>query len=157
MTVNLLKTLDDPKKLQKSYITIANNITCQPSEPCDIMTPTIILNNNTTYISANYMYVADWKRFYFLHPAIMLPGNRIEFNASADTLMSYADYILNCDCTVIRSESAGINYFPDNKLPVDPSQNFLQGVLFPQQPFSNAIVPGFGLNFLISINGGSGS
>ena len=155
MTVNLYSTTDDPKKLIKSITQIGSSITCKPGEPCSILTPTIILNYDDTYISANYAYISAWGRYYFLNPPIMLTGRRLQFNGSVDPLMSWHQNILDIDCTVVRSESVGVNYMPDSKLPVDPSRSFVEGILFPNDPLTPDTTDSY--FYVLTVNGGSGS
>lgn len=151
MTINLLTTSDDPRKLTKSYTTIAAGVTCKPAEPCSILTPRIILNNGTNYINTNYVYIPAWHRYYYAE-VTALTGRELMLNCSVDVLMSYN--LDNVPILATRSESAGVNYFPDKQLPVDPDRNFIEGILFPSQPVAKA--DGLFLEdneYLIIING----
>ena len=153
MTINLYTTNDDPKVLTKALTLIAGNVVCKPYEPCSVLAPRVKIRYVSTYISANYMYIPEWGRYYFLSPPNLLPGEQMELTGSVDPLMSWAQSLLNIDCTVVRSESAGINYMQDNKLPVDPSQSFVQGILFQNAPFAPTIESDTW--FVLTVNGGS--
>lgn len=154
MTINLLTTSDDPRNITKSYTTIAEGVTCKPAEPCSILTPRIILNNGTNYIDTNYIYIPTWHRYYFAE-VTALTGRELMLNCSVDVLMSYN--LSDVPILATRSESAGVNYFPDKQLPVDPDRCFIEGILFPQQPFTEGAQPEGSIwennNYLLIVNG----
>lgn len=153
MTIDLYTIQDDPKKLIKTLTAVSTGITCKPGEPCSILTPRLMVSYNAAYIGANYMYVPAWGRYYFLNPPTLITGSRLELSGSVDPLMSWAQSLLNIECTVVRSESAGINYMQDNKLPVDPSQSFVQGILFENAPFEP--IHESDTWFVLTVNGGA--
>ena len=154
MTVNLYTTTDDPRKIGKELTTIATGITCKPSKPFSILNPRIILNNAEGYTACNYVYIPDFSRYYFAE-INMLTGVEIEIVCSVDVLNSYD--LSNVPILATRAESAGVNYFPDRQLPVDPSRCFLEGVLFPDQPLTESAIPSGAVwennNYLIVVNG----
>lgn len=154
MTVNLYSTSDDPRKINKTLTTIATGITCKPSQPFSILNPRIILNNASGYVSCNYVYIPEFSRYYFAE-INMLTGIEIELVCSVDVLMSYD--LSDVPILATRSESAGVNYFPDKQLPVDPDRCFIEGILFPQQPFSEGAQPAGSIwennNYLLIVNG----
>lgn len=149
MTINLLTTSDDPRKLIKSYTTIAAGVTCKPAEPCSILAPRIILNNGTNYINTNYIYIPAWHRYYYAE-VTALTGRELMLTCSVDVLMSYN--LGNVPILATRSESAGVNFFPDKQLPVDPDRCFIEGILFPQQPVEETSLSEDN-HYLIIVNG----
>ena len=154
MTVDLYNTTDDPRKIGKTLTTIATGITCKPSQPFSILTPRIILNNTAGYTACNYVYIPDFSRYYFAE-INMLTGVEIEIVCSVDVLNSYD--LSNVPILATRSESAGVNFFPDRQLPVDPSRCFIEGILFPDQPLTESAIPSGEVwennNYLIVVNG----
>lgn len=131
MTVDLYTTTADPRELTKSKTAIASGITCKPAAPFSILNPRIILSYSAAYAACNYVYIGEFSRYYFATPQV-LTGNEIQLDCSVDALSSYD--LSNVPIMCVRSESTGINYCPDNKLPIDPEQSFIEGKLFPNQP-----------------------
>lgn len=153
MTVNLYSTSDDPRKINKTLTPIATGITCKPSQPFSILSPRIILNNTSGYVLCNYVYIPEFSRYYFAK-INMLTGVEIELVCSVDVLMSYD--LSEVPILATRSESAGVNYFPDKQLPVDPDRCFIEGILFPQQPLMNTSLTEDD-QYLLIVNGSGGA
>lgn len=127
MTVTLYQTSDDPRVVTKAMTSIAT-VTAKPTENCSIINPQLILNNSSTpdLTSANYMYISDWSRYYFIDNIVMRPGREIELQGSIDVLTTYDTEIRSCTATVVRSQSVGKpTMIPDNKLPIDPNKKEL--------------------------------
>lgn len=151
MTVDLYKTTSDPRQLTKALTSMAASVSCKPYEDIDILFPKLILAYNANYIGVNYAYISDYHRYYY-SKITLNPGKQMTLHCSVDPLMSFD--LSDIDILAIRSESAGINFFPDRQLPVDPNQNFLEGILFPQQPLQQPdIVITETDNYLLIVNG----
>ena len=123
---------DDPKVLSKTLSggTPVSSIT--PTEACDILNPTFILNYNSAYTTCNYIVVgAPFNRSYFITDMKIDIGKKIVISCAVDVLETYKDSIKNCMACVTRNEGIGKpTYVPDDKLPVDPNQKYLKSVLF---------------------------
>ena len=81
---------DDPRKLNK---TLKEGTTIQsitPTESCDILNPTFILNYNSDYTSKNYIVVgAPFNRSYFITDMKIDIGKKIIISCAVDVLDSY--------------------------------------------------------------------
>ena len=150
MYVNLYSTTDDPRTADKQLQTIATNIPCKPAEPCALLTPRILLDNASNYLSANYAYISDFDCYYFVELTLQT-GRELRLDCKLDPLMSFT--LDDIELMAVRSEAAGVNYVPDSKLPLNPAACFLRGTLFPLQPF-NTPAGGFGWDYLLTVNGG---
>lgn len=150
MYVNLYSTTDDPRKVNKALSLVAANIPCKPAEPCALISPRVLLDFSSTYFAANYVYISAFDCYYFCEP-ILQTGRELRLECKLDPLMSFTLDDIEIMC--IRSESAGVNYIPDSKLPVDPSRCTLDGQLFRVQPFVPATASE-GARYLLTINGG---
>lgn len=128
----LYNNADDPKVLGKSLSggTPVNSIV--PTEACDILNPTFILNYNPSYTTCNYIVVgAPFNRSYFITDMKIDIGKKIVISCAVDVLETYKDSIKNCMACVTRNEGIGKpTYVPDDKLPIDPNQKYLKSVLF---------------------------
>lgn len=149
MTINLYSTSDDPRKVTKTLTTIASGISCKPSDPCSLIAPRLLLDYSSTYAGTNYIYITDFQRYYFAE-LTLITGRELQLSCKLDPLMSFD--LTDIEVLAVRSESAGVNFVPDSKLPIDPSRCFVQGILFPDQPLSGG---SSGLDYLLTVNGGN--
>lgn len=92
----------------------------------NILYPTLCLDYDAGVFASgfNYCYVPDFKRYYFISGMQCDSGKRIYINCSIDVLNTYKTGILNAPANVIRSQSAGVGFFPDSKLPIEPDRVF---------------------------------
>lgn len=121
---NLYSCSADPRTVDKtsSLTAIASSVPITPTAALDTMDPKIIIDYNPAYIAANYIQIPAFGKYYFTEPPTVEVGKRIIFRCTEDVLMSLKEYIGAIPATVIRSASAGVNYVPDNQLPVDPNR-----------------------------------
>lgn len=125
LTVTLMTTTDDPLVVTKTTSTVAT-VTAKPYDNCSIGSPRIIINHSASLEAVNYMYIADWGRYYFVEPPVVIPGGEILISGNVDVLMSFDAAIRSCPATVIRSESVGApTMIPDSKLPINPNKKEL--------------------------------
>ena len=131
MTVTLYLNTSDPRVVDKSLTVIVQNITITPTSTINVINPVITINFNANYLFANYAYISDFQRYYFVNPANIEIGKRITLPLQVDVLMSYASQIRQCTACVIRSESASRpTYIPDDKLPINPNVRSYQILKF---------------------------
>ena len=99
-----------------------------------ILAPQVTLDYDSSVLTAkyNYCYIKEWGRYYYITDMSCDSGKKIILTLSVDVLNTYKAEIKNCPATVIRSESAGINYTPDKQLPIDPTRFVLK---VPQDAF----------------------
>lgn len=90
----------------------------------DLLHPTLCLDYDAGVLTsgANYVYIPDFKRYYFIAGMQCDNGKRIYINCSIDVLNTYKAGILAAPVNVVRSQSAGIGFFNDNKLPIEPDR-----------------------------------
>lgn len=126
MTVILYSTSDDNRVLNKSLTAIAT-ITASPLENCTLLNPRMRFRYNASLKSANYMYIPDFNRYYYIRSMSVNTGGEYEAVGDVDVLKTYASDIRNAQATIIRSESiGGPTYIPDSKLPVNPNKKELR-------------------------------
>lgn len=125
MTVNVMSISADRRVLNKATTTI-KTITATPTGEINILYPKLILEYDSTILNANYCYIPDLNRYYYL--SITLDkGKRMILNCSVDVLKTYATQIKNRQGTILRSESIGKpTQIVDNKLPIDPNRHELK-------------------------------
>ena len=130
-SATLYNCADDPKVLNKTLTGGYPVNSIVPTEACDILSPTFILNYNSNYTTCNYIVVgAPFNRSYFITDMKIDIGKKIEIDCSVDVLGTYKDQIKECVACVTRNEGIGKpTYVPDDKLPLDPNQKELKSVL----------------------------
>lgn len=143
LTVTFYTSLANPKKLDKSgdLLAIGTAKTLHVKHKIDLLNPVFEVDYNAAFLAANYIYIAEFGRYYFCTIATDT-AQRITVSAAVDVLYSHAAQIKGAAVTVIRSEAAGITYVVDDKLPIDPNRFFTQGANFPESPitFDNGLV-----------------
>ena len=152
MYLNLYSCSDDPKTVSKTLTAIASNIPIKPTGSINLLKPTIIINYNAAYLGANYAYLSDFNRYYFVGSPSVETGKQITFYLSVDVLYSWAVDIRRSPATVIRSESVGKpTYIPDQRLPIAPSEQVITSALFDKKAFG---VASYGYNYVLTVQNG---
>ena len=129
LSITLYTSTADPKEVDKSSKLTqvgSASITATPTESIDMLNPQVILNYDASYLSANYAYISDFGRYYYIDGVDVQPGQMITLSMSVDPLMSFASEIANCTACVTRSESVGQpTMVPDERLPINPNKKEL--------------------------------
>ena len=113
VTVKLYNNASDNRVVHKAITQIGTDRTCQITENCDVTNPRIILNMNPGDISANYMYIPYFNRYYYITDITILNGNQTEIIGHCDVLMSFWNAFKNSQCTAGRSSSNYDDYIDD--------------------------------------------
>ena len=126
MNIDLLKFVSDEKIMDKQFETIGENISCTPFENIDILNPKISLTYNTNYLSANYVYIPLFNRYYKIIKPIVKVGERIDFECTVDALRSWKTAIEKCNITVLRNGGLGTpTKITDSRFPIIPNEQEL--------------------------------
>lgn len=129
-TITLYKTGNDEHDINKS-LTLIGTYDCNLKTPVDAENPEILLN--ATNLDANYGYIADYGRFYFLTP-LTQHNQMIVYKGISDVLMSFKAGIKASPAVIARNPWLYDKYIPDSKLPVESRS--IRGVYpFPQNHF----------------------
>ena len=121
MQLILYNNISDKRKLSKS-ITQLSTVEIKLKDENEIVEPTVILSAAYLPPSANYAYIANLGRYYYINGQHILPGNQLELNLSVDVLMSWIDLILNSTVVAERSTNKFNRYIGDN-IPLLAKQN----------------------------------
>lgn len=120
-SATLYNCSDDPKKLSKNLTGGLTVSSITPTESCDILSPTFILNYNSSYTSCNYIVVgAPFNRSYFITDMKIDIGKKIVISCSVDVLETYKLSIKNINTTIYRNEDykKSAPYLPDSEYQV---------------------------------------
>ena len=86
-------------------LTTVGTISGHLKEGCNILSPDITINYNSTYLAANYAYIADFGRYYYYREAPTIQGDTMVLRLEADTLYNYLSEVLNAECIAERSSN----------------------------------------------------
>lgn len=131
----------DPKQVFKTPTQIGNTaISCRPTEDCDVLNPTFILDYKEEYLAANYCYCSLFnKRYYFINDMSVDIGKKIILHCSVDVLNTYSVGIEEGYGCITRASELeghpwGITYVGDSKFPMTNRRN-VETYSFGTSPF----------------------
>ena len=115
MTMDLYSYTGDRRQLNKYITSIASVTILSITDTTNILRPTIIIN--TRAFNFNYVYIADFGRYYYVDNIQLLAGERIALQLSCDVLMSHAAAIRSSQCIADRSSSHVNAHLVDRTIP----------------------------------------
>lgn len=114
MVVQLLSTASENNTIGKKYSSVAT-ISATLKDNSSIIHPVLIFNFSGNIYNVNYMYIPEWKRYYFIRDIVLLTGGRYQIIAECDVLESFKVDILKMSVVLDGTEKTGLNkYIPDN-------------------------------------------
>lgn len=123
MNIILYKSNAEKNRLDKSsLLTEIASLTGSLRDNSSIVSPSIRIRGGTSFFQANYLYIAEFNRYYFIEDIIVEHTMDIIIKAHVDVLMSWKDEIVTNHAHIIRSTNLG-----DVKLTDDinmPSMDF---------------------------------
>ena len=102
MNITLYSNSSDNNVVTKNISQIAS-LTGSLRNESGIMSPSILIQG--TYPSANYCYISDWGRYYFIEEIISVRNNISEIRCRIDTLMTYAQQIRGLTAIIKKQEN----------------------------------------------------
>lgn len=112
---------DDSRKLKKNGLQLlkeCHNVYWQ--QGTNQVNPVITLGtlgDVSKFAKANYVYLPDFRRYYFGMDFKAMPGNIIQMPLHSDVLMSFRQYIANLTAYIERQENLWNRYMIDELLP----------------------------------------
>ena len=116
MNVELYRTSDPREKVTKTLTTVLSvaNATVRSPDGISIMDPVItVASSDAGLFTANYMYIQQFARYYFITSIKELRNGLIEIKAHCDVLMTYSTQIRALTATIARQENEFNLYLPD--------------------------------------------
>lgn len=124
------------KNVMNKNITFLATAECEFKTPLDIENPTIYLNADVAYTACNYIYIAQFGRYYYAKPTGGT-SNTVTLTCQSDPLMSFKTGILASKAVVSRNAWHYDKYISDGSLPVE-SRTVKATFNFPNDPFNGA-------------------
>lgn len=151
MNITLYNNKSDKRNLIKN-ITEIKTVTATAKGDISVISPVLILNY-TDMSEANYCYISELNRYYYINNFTYLTGKRIQLNLNIDVLMSYADEIKALKVNILRYSGIKPTYISDGRIPL--YSNTRQYVIeFPDNIFNLSNPKETDKNFLLNIAGG---
>lgn len=116
MVINLYTNFSPKKKIGKS-LTLVKAMTGTLREECDMINPSVLIEN-AGVIHANYAYIPDFSRYYFITKITSVRNGLWRVDMHVDVRESFADEIKNNIALVERASGYYNLYLPDNMMPL---------------------------------------
>lgn len=122
-TIDLMNNQQELNKISKSPTTVMS-LTGTLREETDIINPEINVEYNGTLTNVNYMYIAEFHRYYFITKIESVRTGLWRIYAHCDVLKTYAEAILGTEAVIARSESDWNLYLNDSMFKVYSNPRF---------------------------------
>ena len=114
MTIDFYNVKDDPRVISKTVTQRVYSCDANILGNCNIKKPALVLTYDPRLLEANYFYIAEWHRYYFMGEPTLSPGRRCIIEGQEDVLFSSKDEILELYAYCSRCESKAENYAVDS-------------------------------------------
>lgn len=156
MQIQLLSISDDTRKINKTVNQITELLPCAVTEDSNsILNPRLLLKWNTGYIGANYAYIPEFQRYYFIDDISLNTGGNCVISLSVDVLYTYSAQILQMTVTAARSSNKYNRYLNDNQQ-VTTNNPINQIKKLPNMPFAPSVMGGGSRCYVVALGKTSG-
>jgi len=145
--VKLYYNSSDTHALNKSLTLVASDVACDLKAPVDAVRPVITIAATDAYDRVNYVYIAEFGRYYYANPVVK-NNQIITFECKSDALMSFKSGICSSPAVIARNPWSYDKYIPDSKLPVE--SRTVKGVI----KFTNNHFAGTNNSYILTTVGG---
>ena len=156
MNIQLLSISDDTRKINKTVNQITELLPCAVTEDSNsVLNPKMLLKWNSNYIGANYAYIPEFQRYYFIDDISLNTGGNCVISLSVDVLYTYSAQILQMTVTAARSSNKYNRYLNDNQQ-VTTNNPINQIKKLPNMPFAPSVMDGGSRCYLVALGKTSG-
>lgn len=116
INVSFYNTASDPRMINKT-LTLVSSLDCDLLDSTDITHPVILTDNPAALHNVNYMYIANFSRYYFVKTEIV-NGSICKITGDCDVLMSFKSGVLATKVLLDRTANDNYNnlYLADDKI-----------------------------------------
>lgn len=152
MNCTLYSNLSDTNVLTKSITAVSDAKSCTLKNNTSIQQPDIILDvDSATLAGANYFYLDEVDRYYYIDNAVLLTGGRWQISGRCDVLMSFNSAIQNLVCIVDKQNMlTNASMYVDDGDFVTENRRFNTVINFPNSLLESG-------EFILITAGGQGS
>lgn len=108
MIINFYRNLSDPDTLNKD-LTALFELSGTLRDECDVENPVILIENNGM-ISANYCYIPDFGRYYYIENQTIVRNDLVRLTLKVDVLYTYRNEISSLNVIINNSSDNNDNY-----------------------------------------------
>ena len=123
MQINLFKCIAENNRVDKTnYLTNRFAINGTIRDNCSVVDPVIIIEKtNPSKFDYNYLYIEEFKRWYYINDYISIRNNLWELHAHVDVLYTWRADIKNMTCVAdkLENQAEGNVYFDDGSFIMD--------------------------------------
>lgn len=150
MYITLYRNGSDNRILRKSLTQISTPLSCDIYGSESIITPRFILEY--VGVEANYCYVAELNRYYYIRDIVLAPGGQRILMCEVDVLMSNIDEILNLNCLIARNENTEFTYLTDEQVKITTDKK-LEIIEFTESVINIDNASSATTNFILAVAG----
>lgn len=130
MQLKLFKNLSEKNKIGKTLVEEINMSGVLHGES-SVISPTILINATKSIAEYNYMYINEFKRYYFITNIIAVRNGLFRVEAHVDVLESFEAPIKALNVIIDRQEKASFNKYLDSVEWVTTCKQFTNVLSFP--------------------------
>ena len=138
MTITLYSNKSEKGKIGKTLEEIGNVLNGTLKEDTSITDPVIKVKRYNNIYSANYLYIPQFSRYYFITDVKAITGGMYEISCHVDVLESFKTAILENYAYIERAEKGNL-YYSDNGIPVSVDSHVIIKN-FNGEPFSHTSI-----------------
>ena len=139
MNIVLYKTTSKPNTINKNK-SLIKTIAGNTLEPLSVINPSIKIKIDNTVLTSNYVYIANFNRYYYIKNYIINNGF-MTLELTVDVLESFKTDILAYNGIIERQEYDYNLYLDDNEISAY-SKPLIDYVNFPNSPLSANVATG---------------
>lgn len=129
MQLTLYNNASENNTIGKSLTQIGTPIECVAKGEMSVYTPQVVVNYDD-YQGANYAYIDDFDRYYYIVDKPVNIGGRLILSLKSDPLETFKSDILGLSAVIEKQENKANMYFNDGSFNVT-AREFLQSYNFP--------------------------
>lgn len=114
MTIQFYNNSSDIRVLNKYLTAVGTEQTADFTDVVNYDDPVLKLDMDSSFLGANYFYVKEWGKYYYIRSKDIIDGNFLYVTGHIDVLMSFKSAILNSEVIAQRSGSNANAYIVDD-------------------------------------------
>lgn len=116
MNITLYNNTSEKNRLKKSLIKLSEYKDCSIITPMSIIDPVVMINDVSMNFNANYLYIPEFNRYYFIKNITSVNNGCWELSCHIDVLSTYAEQVKQLSAIFKRQESNFNLYLNDDKM-----------------------------------------
>ena len=159
ITVTFYNCADDYRVVDKTLGTAIATASAELYDETSVRNPSLKLAWNSSVVNANYMYISEWGRYYFIKDITAVTGGAMRIDAHVDVRKTYGAQFKLLPGVCVRqsrtnqSGSYRATWIPDPKLPLTTGRS-VRAVEFQGTALNIDTATSTSVNFILNVAGG---